>query len=193
MDNPKKTMSLLATATTTETFHYMNARFGRAPSIKLIRATGGHGSSKMTHYIPEAAYYVPFHIAATNSATTYYVAVDVAAGHVINGHTLTTSDFVLLPGSNGWQLQAVTSVTDDAGELHCHFAVGTTAGRAVTVRDKFYIIRAAMVLDLTIGSATIEKTVWYTQDVNTPICISTTSGDATDVTGLVSIEFEDPA
>lgn len=191
-DNPKKTIPLYTTDTT-ETFTYLNSRFGRAPSIKLIRATGAHASSKMTHYIPEAAYRVPFAAAASASATTYYVPVDVAAGHVVNGHTLTTSDFVLLPGSNGWLLQAVASVTDDAGEDYCHFGVGTTAGRAVTVHDYFYIIRSNMVHDLTIGVATVEKTVWYTQDVGTPVCLSVTSGDTTDVTGVVSVEFEDPA
>lgn len=191
-DNPKKTFSVKA-VDTTEVFGYLNERFGRAPVVELIRATGNHGSSELTHYICEAAYKVPFAADATNTATTYYVGVDTAGGHVVNGHTLANTDFVLLPGSDGWVWQAVASVVDDAGEDYCHFTVGTTSGRAVTTEDHFYIIRLTMKHDLTVGSATIEKTNWFAQDVGTPVVFSATSGDSTDTLITVKVVFEDPA
>lgn len=191
-DNPKKTISVYTTDTT-ETFTYLNQRHGRAPVITLIRATAGHASSKLTHYIPEAAFKVKFAADATNVATTYYLVADVASGHLVNGHTVTTSDYILMPGSNGWVCKAITGVTDDTGYSYFHITVGTTSGRAVTTEESCYIIRSTMVHDLTVGSTSIEKTEWFTQDVGTPVVFSATSGDTTDVTALVSVEFEDPA
>jgi len=191
-DNPKKTFSVKA-VDTTEVPAYVAQKFGRAPIFKLVRATGLHASSKLTFYLCEAAFKTNFAADATSVATTYYVPVDVAAGHVVNGHTLTTADYVLLPGADGWALRAVASVVDDAGQDYCHFTVATTSGKAVVTENPLYIIRSTMVHDLTVGVATIEKTNWFACDVGVPIVVSATSGDATDTIATITVEFEDPA
>lgn len=189
MDNKHKLIGVQAVSTT-EVLAYLNEFKGRQPVVRLIRATGNHASSKLTFYVPEVEYRVRLAAAATNVATDYYVPVDAAGGHVVSGLTVDTNDYLLLPGSSGWVIEAITAVTDDAGQDYCHLSVGTTSGKALTVRDEVFIVRAEMVHDVTIGVATIEKTTFpFAGNVGCPMVVSATSGDTSDTDVIVDFEY----
>lgn len=175
---------------TTEVTQVIELMFGRQAVVRLLDATGAHASSKITMYVPLDYMAIRLSEDATSTATSLYLDVDTAAGHVVRGHTLTTNDFILVQSSTGLALRQFTAVTDDAGEDYCHVTVDTLTN-APEEGSKVWIIRAADVVDLTVGAASITRENLVSAPNSVPFVISATSGDATDTTVSANVEYID--
>ena len=175
---------------TAEVREYIVENAGKQMVTHTFAATGNHAASSLNVYRPRNAYHVNIAAAATSVATDYYLTADVSGGHLVNGHTVSTNDFVLLPGSSGWVLEDITAVTDDAATFY--ISVGTTSGLALTTSHKCYIVRAADVVNYVIGNAAVNWTDRrLAGDTGAPLVFSADSGDATDTDVTLTVQLLD--
>lgn len=186
-DNKWLTQVVKATSTT-EVPSYWRRYHGKQPVIRTIEAVGAHASSKLSFYVPKKEFEVPLAAAVTAVATTVKVPVDTAGGHVVRGHTLTTSDFLLIPTSSGLAVRAISNVADNAGEDYCTATIVAT-GKALTIYTKVFVVRATDVFSLTVGNGTASKKDFIAGNAGCPLVVSATSGDATDTVAGVSVEY----
>ena len=178
----------LFTTDTTEAASIQEPLRGKHPFIRFVRATGGHASSKYTLYTVRKQYEGFISETGTTTNANIYLDADVSAGHVFNGHTMTTNDYLILQSSTGLALRKVASVTDDAAAMLLTVA---TVTNAPDQKGPLWVVRAADIYDVTIGNASVATEALSAQDAGTPVCIGVTSGDTTDVTGVVTIEYFD--
>ncbi len=170
--------TLLAKATsTTEVFVVAAARMGRQIVIRALEATGAHASSLLKVYIPKADYLVELadDLASNGTGAKFASASESAAS--INGHTLTTSDFLLIETSAGLAIKAISGVSTTN---YVTTATIVATGKALAAGSKCWIVRAADVKSLTVGSGSISKLNLFAGEVGQPFVLSAKSGDATN-------------
>jgi hypothetical protein len=116
--------------------------------------------------------------------------VDVAAGHVFKGHTLTTNDKLLVMTSTGWKLVAISVVTDVAAEKYCTVTIAAL-GCDIAASTKSYIVRAADQIAgipaVGAGSATVEDLL--SGDSGTPVIMEVVATANKTMLGCAFVEY----
>ena len=163
------------------------------PIVRNLNATGNNASSKITFYVPKSEFKVGLAAALASDGVSAYLPVDVEAGHIINGHTLTTSDYLAIATSTGVDVREITGVSDDAGEDYCHATIAAT-GKTLLINTDVWVVRATDIIDLTVGNASIEKDFsWVAGNYACPLVVGATSGDATDTRVKVTVQYKAPS
>ena len=187
--------NLLGKATsTTETFSSVSGLPNKRIAIQRLRATGLHANSAVKLYQTQAHLGVRLPAAVTAVDTTVKVPVDAAGGHIVKGHTLTSSDFLLIPVTAkypSYSIKAISKVADNAGEMYCTATIVAT-GLALDANTPVWVVRAADVETITVGAASIDKEGPVSAiGVGCPFCMGVASGDATVTTAVAVIEYQD--
>jgi len=124
------------------------------------------------------------------AATTVRIPVDVAAGHVFKGHTLTTNDKLLVMTSTGWKLVAISVVTDVAGQMYCTVTI-SALGCDIAASTKSYIVRAADQIAgipaVGAGSASVEDLL--SGDSGTPLVMELVATSNKQILGCAFVEY----
>lgn len=190
-----KTISVTTAANTTEVNAIAQAQRGRQPVIRRAILTAGHTGDSVVLYLPRPEFVtlVTRNTTPTQSATHLFVDVDVVAGHVIKGHTMTTSDYVIVANGTSLVLRKPSGVADVPSKLYCDLTVPTMSTAAVA-GSKVWIVRAADIVSYTDGAAAaaVRNFEYFAAgNVDCPIAIGAISGSTTISKFTATIRYDD--
>lgn len=182
----------------------------RQPILRVLRSIGTASGDTVTAAIPKSEYKVPLSVAVdfTTPGTTdlyVYVPVDVTAGHIVRGHTVTSSDFLLVPTRGpysagppvsygkflGWTLKPITVVTDVAGNDYCKLTFVGGVGYAFPVGTQVFIVRAADVITLIghTGAGSVERLNYAAGEPGCPLVVSSVSFGSNNCTNMMTVQY----
>jgi len=122
---------------------YIISEYQKAkPVVRRFSAIGDDAACKINWFLPRAAFSFGLLENLLAAGTALKVPVDVVAGHVFKGHTITTNDKVLVMASRGWKMLSISVVTDVPPKMYCTLTVGAP-GADISANTKAYIVRAA--------------------------------------------------
>ena len=103
--------------------------------IRRFSALGNDAACAVKFYVPKVSRSFLLIEALAAAGTAVKIPVDVAAGHVFKGHTLASSDLLLLLTPGGWKVASAT-YADVTGQMYCTATItaGTSAVRVETAR-----------------------------------------------------------
>lgn len=180
---------IIKSTSTTEVVGVFSAIPGFQAVVRSLSILPTHAADSQKFYIAKAEYEGRVNGGGTNSTTTIYLPVDVAGGHVFKGHTLTTSDYVLVADSGGLKLRVIASVVDDSAKLYCHITVAALAS-APAAGQKIWIVRAADIdTYVSGGTSRVEFTDRVAGNVGAPLAISCTSNGSNNNIATANVEY----
>jgi hypothetical protein len=165
--------------------------FQRAkPVIRRFSALGNDAACAVKFYLPKVARSFLLLEALAADGTTVKIPVDTAGGHVFRGHTLASTDKLLLLTANGWQLVSATYV-NAAGETYCNATI-TAVGSAIPANTRAYVVVPATdVLDGVppVGAAAVTVEDLVSGDTGAPILFELVATSAKQVTAAAFVEY----
>ncbi len=136
-------VTVSGTATSATAVHVVVPEYQKAKIVvRRFSALGNDAAAAVSWWIPRAGMSFNLYEEIEAADETINVPVDVAGGHVVKGHTLTTNDKILLPTSAGWKLLAISKVENVSGKMYCACTVAAV-GADIPANTKAYILRAA--------------------------------------------------
>jgi hypothetical protein len=176
---------------TTEVFSYFPAQPNKQAVVRRMQNLPTHASDTLNFYVPKAdfATIVTRDTTPTQSTTHLYVDVDVAGGHVIKGHTLVATDFLIACTGTGPTLINITTVTDVASATYCDLTV-PTLGAACIAGDKVYVVRAADVTAYASGGTSlVTYQDWIAGNIGLPLVVGSLSAGSNDQISTITVEY----
>ena len=123
--------------------HFVISEYQKAkPVVRRFSAVGDDAACTVNWFLPRAGFTFGLLENLLAAGTALKVPVDVAAGHVFKGHTLTTNDKVLVMAGGGWKMLSISNVAEVSGQMYCTLTVGAP-GADIVANTKAYIVRAA--------------------------------------------------
>ena len=185
----KRTLSTSTTAVDSVFLPVRNAQ----PVVRTLSILPTHASDAQKVFIPKKAYRTTIaDTALTAIATSLLLKVDVAAGHVIKGHTLTTNDFLLIQTSAGLALKAMSAVADVSASLWCDVTIVAT-GKALAVGYPVWVVRAVDIWSYTSGGTSrVTFADLLAGDPGCPIVVRSTSNGSNNCDVLTTVEYVEP-
>lgn len=157
--------------------------------IRRFSALGNDAACAVKFYVPKAARSFLLIEALATDGTAVKVPVDVAGGHVFKGHTLASTDLLLLLTPTGWKI-ASASFADNAGKLYCTATI--TAVGAIPAKTRAYILVPAHdVVDglPAIGNAAVTVEDFISGDAGAPILFDLVATTSKAVTAAAFVEY----
>ena len=139
--------------------------------IRRFSALGNDAACAVKFYVPKVTRLFLLSEALAAAATSVKIPVDVAGGHVFRGHTLTTTDKLLVLLTSGWTLVTITAVTNVASADYCTATIDAL-GEVVPVNTKTYVlVPATDVVDglPAIGNAAVTVEDFISGDSGAPL------------------------
>lgn len=186
----KKTLHIQSTAAAL-VYGYLDQRFGYQMHVYNITNTPTNAADNFKIFLPNPAFWTTVAVLYEDDDTTIKVAVDVAAGHIVKGHTVTQdTDFLLAMTSAGVELRVITTVADDAGEDYCTLTIAEL-DMDLPVGTKVWIVRPADILAyVSGGTAVVTLADFCDGHPNMPICVSAISAGDNNQDVSVSVEYQ---
>jgi hypothetical protein len=161
--------------------------------VRRFSALGNDAACAVKFYVPKAARAFPLVEKLTAAGTVVKVPVDVANGHVFKGHTLASTDKLLLLTSAGWVLVSATYANAGSGLMYCNATI-TAVGVDIPANTRAYVVVPATdVVDglPTIGAAAVTCEDFICGDAGAPVLfeIVATSAKTTIAAALVEYWF----
>ncbi len=157
--------------------------------VRRFSAVGNDAGSLVKWYLPKTAFRFRLIEAQTAIATTIKLPNDAAGGHVYKGYTIANTTKLLLLTASGWQLVAVASVADNAGEDYCTATIVAT-GAAIPAGTLAYVVRPADLISglPAIGNAAVTVEDFISGEPGVPVVatIESASGKTTIAAALVN-------
>lgn len=152
--------------------------------LRRIAGTALHANADIDVMIAKRKYKTTLKTATVADATTGVVLNGDDDGFIA-GHQITSNDFLLIATENevndqglssGWRLCTISAHVESASTDQVTLTVAGSDGQTgieaiCVVGAACYLIRAADVITLPIGSATVEKLYWAAGEVNAPVAV----------------------
>ena len=178
-------------ATSATAVHVVISEYQKSKAVvRRFSAIGTDAACVANWWVPRAALTFGLLQNVLAAATTVRIPVDVAAGHVFKGHTLTTNDKLLVMTSTGWRLVAISVVTDVVGQMYCTVTI-SALGCDIAAGTKSYIVRAADQIAgipaVGAGSASVEDLL--SGDSGTPLLMELVATSNKQILGCAFVEY----
>ncbi len=159
-------------------------------AVRRFSGLGDDAASAVTWYRPRATMTIKLLEALAANGTTVKVPVDVAGGHVVKGHTLTTSDKLLLLTGTGWKVVAISAVADVSEAGYCAATI-SAVGAVIPANTQAYVVRAAdIVAGLpAIGSGSVVVDDFICGDLGAPLVFSVVSASGKTTAAAAFVEY----
>ncbi len=161
--------------------------------VRRFSALGNDAACAAKFYVPKAGRTFAMVEKLLAAGTVVKVPVDVANGHVFKGHTLASTDKLLLLTGSGWVLVSATYANAGTGLMYCNATI-TAVGVDIPANTRaFVVVPAEDVIDglPTIGSAAVTVEDFVCGDTGCPILFElvATSNKTTIAAALVEYWF----
>lgn len=157
--------------------------------IRRFSALGNDAACAVKFYVPKATRSFLLIEALATAGTAVKVPVDVAGGHVFKGHTLASTDLLLLLTPSGWKIASAT-FADKANEMYCTATISAVG--AIPANTRAYIlVPATDVIDglPAIGNAAVTVEDFVSGDSGAPILFDLVATTSKAVTGAALVEY----
>lgn len=181
----------IKSTSTTELFSYFPAQPNKQPVVRRLTSLPAAAADTIRFFIAQAQFatIVTRSTTPTQSTTHLFVDVDVASGHVIKGHTLTSNDFLVAVTGTGPILIDITTVTDVSGKTYVDLTV-PTLGAACVAGDKVYVVRAADVTSYANGGTSMYTYQdFIAGNIGMPLVIGQASAGSNDCSSTFTVEY----
>jgi len=157
--------------------------------IRRFSALGNDAACAVKFYVPKVSRSFLLIEALAAAGTAVKIPVDVAAGHVFKGHTLASSDLLLLMSPAGWKVASAT-YADVTGQMYCTATI--TAVGAIPANTRAYVlVPATDVIDglPAIGAAAVTVEDFISGDAGAPVLFDLVATAGKAVTGAALVEY----
>ena len=157
--------------------------------IRRFSALGNDAACAVKFYVPKAVRSFLLVEALAANGTAVKVPVDAAGGHVFKGHTLASTDLLLLLTPTGWKIASAT-YADNSGQTYCTATI--TAVGAIPANTRAYVlVPATDVVDglPAIGAAAVTVEDFVCGDAGAPILFDLVATTSKAVTGAALVEY----
>lgn len=165
--------------------------FQRAKAVvRRFSAVGNDAASAVTWYMPKAAFEFKLQEGLAAAGTNVKIPVDVAAGHVFHGLTLSTASKLLLLTAAGWALVDISAVADVAGKMYCNATI-SAVGVVIPANTRAYVVRAADVVTglPAIGNASTTVENFISGDPGAPVVFTIVSASGKTTVAAAFVEY----
>lgn len=159
--------------------------------IRRFSALGNDTACAVKFYIPKVTRQFLLLEALGAAGTSVKIPVDVAGGHVFRGHTLATTDKLLVLTVTGWKVVAISAVTDVAGASYCTVTI-TALGEAVPANTKTYVVVPATdIVDglPAIGAAAVTVEDFISGDSGAPVVFEINAAADKSIVAAAFVEY----
>ncbi len=107
--------------------------------LRRFSALGNDAACAVKFYVPKVARSFVLLEKLAAAGTVVKVPVDAANGHVFKGHTLASTDKLLLLTSGGWVLVSATYANAGASLMYCNATI-TAVGVDIPANTRAYVV-----------------------------------------------------
>jgi hypothetical protein len=187
-----KFKQLIAKSTsTTRVLDVAAPQVGLQPIIRQLTNLPSHASDNFDVFLarPEYVTKATRNTTPTQTATHIFIDVDVAAGHVVGGHTLTTSDYLIIATPSGYLVRVISAIADVSAKTYCDVTIPTITTAAVAGAQVF-VVRAADITNFVSGGTTrVQLDYPYAGYTGCPLAIGATSNGSNNQTVAATVMY----
>lgn len=169
---------------TTEVNDIAPAQKGLQPVILNLFDLPTHAADNINVYLPRPEFVTKAtrDTTPTQSATHLFVDVDVTAGHVVGGYTLTTNDYVIVANGTQLVLRKIAGVADVSSKGYCDITVASMS-TAAAAGNVVWVVRAADIMNyVSGGTALVNLKLPYAGYTDCPLAIGAVSNGSNNQT-----------
>lgn len=159
--------------------------------IRRFSALGNDAACAVKFYAPKVARQFLLIEALAAAGTAVKIPVDVAGGHVFRGHTLVTTDKLLVLTTSGWKLVAIAAVADVAAAAYCTATI-VAVGEIIPANTKAYVlVPATDVIDglPAIGASAVTVEDFISGDSGAPLLYEIKAAADKSVVAAAFVEY----